>query len=182
MEYKLCASCKVNQPTSNFRWAKTRFESWCKECKSKHRKEYYQANKDKEKLRATQHHYNTYAKKREHKVKKAIEWVKNNPDKYKVNAKKCYERTKLKRFAYQALARAKRRNAVPKWFNSIKEDVQKIYIEARTKTLETGIPHEVDHIIPLVSEYVCGLHVPNNLRVVTRYENRSKQNKLQGVF
>jgi len=182
MEYKLCASCKVEKPTSNFRWAKTRFESWCKECKSKHRKEYYQANKDKEKLRATQHHYNTYAEKREHKVKKAMEWVKNNPDKYKVNAKKCYEKTKLKRFAYQALARAKRRNAVPKWFNSIKKDVQKIYIEARTKTLETGIPHEVDHIIPLVSNYVCGLHVPNNLRVVTRYENRSKQNKLQGVF
>ena len=182
MEYKLCASCKVEKPTSNFRWARTRFESWCKECKSKHRKEYYQANKDKEKLRATQHHYNTYAEKREHKIKQAIEWVKNNPDKYKVNAKKCYERTKLKRFAYQALARAKRRNAVPKWFNTIKEDVQKIYIEARTKTLETGIPHEVDHIIPLVSDYVCGLHVPNNLRVVTRYENRSKQNKLQGVF
>jgi len=182
MEYKLCASCKVEKPTSNFRWARTRFESWCKECKSKHRKEYYQANKDKEKLIATQHHYNTYAKKREHKIKKAIEWVKNNPDKYKVNAKKCYERTKLKRFAYQALTRAKRRNAVPKWFETIKEDVQKIYIEARTKTLETGIPHEVDHIIPLVSDYVCGLHVPNNLRVVTRYENRSKQNKLQGVF
>ena len=182
MKYKICASCKVEQSTSNFRWNKTRFESWCKECKSKHRKEYYQENKEKEKLRATQHHYNTYAEKRKHKVKKAIEWVKNNPDKYKVNAKKCYEKTKLKRFAYQALARAKRRNAVPTWFDTIREDVQKIYIEARTKTLETGIPHEVDHIIPLVSEYVCGLHVPNNLRVITRFENRSKQNKLQGVL
>jgi hypothetical protein len=182
MEYKLCASCKVEKPTSNFRWARTRFESLCKECKSKHRKAYYQENKEKEKLRAIHHHHNTYAKKREHKVKKAMEWVKNNPEKYKINAKRCYEKTKLKRFAYQALARAKRRNAVPKWFNTIKEDVQKIYIEARTKTLETGIPHEVDHIIPLVSDYVCGLHVPNNLRVITRYENRSKQNKLQGVF
>ena len=126
MEYKLCASCKVNQPTSNFRWAKTRFESWCKECKSKHRKAYYQENKDKEKLRAKHHHNNTYAEKREHKIQYAKEWVKNNPEKYKVNAKRCYEKTKLKRFAYQALARAKRRNAVPKWFNSIKEDVQKI--------------------------------------------------------
>jgi hypothetical protein len=182
MEYKLCASCKVNQPTSNFRWAKTRFESWCKECKSKHRKAYYQENKEKEKLRAKHHHNNTYAEKREHKIQYAKEWVKNNPEKYKVNAKRCYEKTKIQRFAYQALARAKRRNAVPTWFDTIKEDVQKIYIEARTKTLETGIPHEVDHIIPLVSDYVCGLHVPNNLRVITRYENRSKQNKLQGVF
>jgi hypothetical protein len=182
MEYKLCASCKVNQPTSNFRWAKTRFESWCKECKSKHKKEWYRKNKEYAIAEATKYHYASYAEKREHKIKYAKEWVKNNPEKYKVNAKRCYEKTKLKRFAYQALSRAKRRNAVPKWFDSIKEDVQKIYIEARTKTLETGIPHEVDHIIPLVSEYVCGLHVPNNLRVVTRYENRSKQNKLQGVF
>jgi len=182
MEYKLCASCKVNQPTSNFRWAKTRFESWCKKCKSKHKKEWYRKNREYAIAEATKYHYASYTEKREHKVKKAVEWVKNNPEKYKVNAKKCYEKTKLKRFAYQALARAKRRNAVPKWFNSIKEDVQKIYKEARTKTLETGIPHEVDHIIPLVSDYVCGLHVPNNLRVITRYENRSKQNKLQGVF
>lgn len=179
---KLCVRCKVEKENDEFRQLKTRLNSWCKECCKEHRKEWYQKNRDSEIAKAKEYHKQTYADKREHKIQSAKKWVKNNPDKYKVNAKKCYERTKLKRFAYQALARAKRRNAVPKWFNTIKEDVQKIYIEARTKTLETGIPHEVDHIIPLVSDYVCGLHVPNNLRVVTRYENRSKQNKLQGVF
>jgi hypothetical protein len=179
---KLCVTCNVEKEDNKFRQLKTRLNSWCHECCKKHRKEWYQKNRDSEIAKAKEYHKKTYADKREHKVKKAIEWVKNNPEKYKVNAKRCYEKTKLKRFAYQALARAKRRNAVPKWFDSIKEDVQKIYIEARTKTLETGIPHEVDHIIPLVSDYVCGLHVPNNLRVVTRYENRSKQNKLQGVI
>jgi hypothetical protein len=179
---KLCVTCNVEKEDNKFRQLKTRLNSWCHECCKKHRKEWYQKNRDSEIAKAKEYHKKTYADKREHKVKKAIEWVKNNPEKYKVNAKRCYEKTKLKRFAYQALARAKRRNAVPKWFDSIKEDVQKIYIEARTKTLETGIPHEVDHIIPLVSNYVCGLHVPNNLRVITRYENRSKQNKLQGVI
>lgn len=179
---KLCVRCNVEKEDNKFRQLKTRLNSWCHECCKEHRKEWYQKNRDAEIAKAKEYHKKTYADKREQKVKKATEWVNNNPEKYKVNAKRCYEKTKLKRFAYQALARAKRRNAVPKWFNSIKEDVQKIYIEARTKTLETGIPHEVDHIIPLVSDYVCGLHVPNNLRVVTRYENRSKQNKLQGVF
>ena len=179
---KLCVRCNVEKENDKFRQLKTRLNSWCKECCKEHRKEWYQKNRDSEIAKAKEYHKKTYEDKREHKIQYAKEWIKNNPDKYKVNAKKCYERTKLKRFAYQALARAKRRNAVPKWFNSIKEDVQKIYIEARTKTLETGIPHEVDHIIPLISDYVCGLHVPNNLRVVTRYENRSKQNKLQGVF
>jgi hypothetical protein len=182
MKYKICASCKVEQSTSNFRWNKTRFESWCKECKSKHKKAWYKNNREYAIEKSTEYHYASYAKKREHKIQYAKEWIKNNPEKYKVNAKKCYEKTKIQRFAYQALARAKRRNAVPTWFDAIKEDVQKIYIEARTKTLETGIPHEVDHIIPLISKYVCGLHVPNNLRVITRFENRSKQNKLQGVL
>ena len=179
---KLCVRCNVEKEDNKFRQLKTRLNSWCHECCKEHRKEWYQKNRDAEIAKAKEYHKKTYAEKREHKIQYAKEWVKNNPDKYKVNAKRCYEKTKLKRFAYQALARAKRRNAVPKWFDSVKADVQKIYIEARTKTLETGIPHEVDHIIPLVSEYVCGLHVPNNLRVVTRYENRSKQNKLQGVF
>ena len=182
MKYKICASCKVEQSTSNFRWNKTRFESWCKECKSKHKKAWYKNNREYAIAKSTEYHYASYAEKREHKIQYAKKWIKNNPEKYKVNAKKCYEKNKIQRFAYQALARAKKRNAVPTWFDTIKEDVQKIYIEARTKTLETGIPHEVDHIIPLTSKYVCGLHVPNNLRVITRFENRSKQNKLQGVI
>lgn len=42
--------------------------------------------------------------------------------------------------------------------------------------------HEVDHVVPLNGARVSGLHVPCNLQVLTKRENRSKGNKfLEGV-
>ncbi len=38
-------------------------------------------------------------------------------------------------------------------------------------TSETGIPHEVDHIIPISKG---GLHHQDNLQILTQQENRKK--------
>lgn len=58
-----------------------------------------------------------------------------------------------------------------------KAEVVAFYREARRLTLETGVPHEVDHIEPLRGKRSCGLHVPWNLRVITQAANRKKGNK-----
>ena len=50
--------------------------------------------------------------------------------------------------------------------------------ESAEVSKRTGVPHQVDHIYPLISKQVCGLHVPWNLRVITAEENRRKHNAL----
>lgn len=59
----------------------------------------------------------------------------------------------------------------------IDERVLELYERAQTLTKQTGIPHEVDHDLPLHGKYVSGLHVFENMRVVTRHVNRTKSNR-----
>ena len=75
--------------------------------------------------------------------------------------------------------RRKHREATPAWLSrKQKSEIRQLYQIAITMTQTTGEQYVVDHIIPLRSETVCGLHVPWNLRVITREENLKKSNKL----
>lgn len=80
--------------------------------------------------------------------------------------------------AEEALRRARKSNALPKWLSrEHKKEIVAVYKEARRLTCLTGIPFHVDHILPLAGINVCGLHVPWNLQVLPGYENMSKHNK-----
>ena len=65
----------------------------------------------------------------------------------------------------------------PRWLT--KEDfwlIEEVYILAKEREKCTGIKWHVDHIIPLQGKLVSGLHVPNNLRVITARDNSVKSN------
>ena len=97
------------------------------------------------------------------------QWRKNNPEKLKEQR----QRVKTKQNGYQQKRRALVKNQLPD--NADLNLIQEFYKIAELKTKETGIPYEVDHIIPISKG---GLHHQNNLQVITRTENRSKGNKI----
>lgn len=70
---------------------------------------------------------------------------------------------------YNWIKRRRLVQATPKWAGLVA--IRGIYRAARAAGLE------VDHVVPLAGERVCGLHVQNNLQMLTRSENASKGNK-----
>lgn len=78
------------------------------------------------------------------------------------------------------IARVVKRNAQklkahPKWANDF--FIEEAYRLAALRTKMLGFKWHVDHIVPLQSKFVCGLHVENNLRVIPGAENLGKGNR-----
>lgn len=73
-----------------------------------------------------------------------------------------------------AQKRARRLRATPKWSDPAARMF--FYKLARRLTKETGTAYHVDHIIPLKSNRVCGLHCEANLQVIPATENMQKHN------
>ena len=108
------------------------------------------------------------------KQHKNIQWRLDNIDRHRemmldhyYNNKELYRHNNQKRKQLQ-------RHAVPPWADL--EKIKSIYQKARELELSDGIIRHVDHDIPLQHELVCGLHVENNLVILTADENRSKSN------
>jgi len=93
------------------------------------------------------------------------------------NAWKANNKTQIR--ADTKARRRKHREATPNWLSRTqRSEIRQIYQIAITMTQTTGEQYVVDHIVPLRSHEVCGLHVPWNLRVITQEENLAKSNKL----
>jgi hypothetical protein len=66
---------------------------------------------------------------------------------------------------------------IPKWLTD--DDfwvIEQAYELAALRTERLGVEFHVDHVIPLRGRNVSGLHVPQNLQVVTWLENQRKSN------
>jgi hypothetical protein len=86
------------------------------------------------------------------------------------------QRAALARF-HANKRRAAKIQRTPPWADL--DAMRAIYAEATRLSIETGIPHHVDHEIPLQGEFVSGLHVHNNLQILTASENSRKRNRYE---
>lgn len=132
--------------------------------------EYHAANKQRRvKVRAANYLANRDAVRKRHAV-----WMAENKDRWKEYMASIPERLR----EYAAQYRAQKLRATPPWLTvDDRAEIAALYAEASRLERETGIPHHVDHIIPLRGDYVCGLHVPSNLQILTKDENLRKSNR-----
>jgi hypothetical protein len=93
--------------------------------------------------------------------------------------KRWKEENPLQVLADNKVRRRKHRTATPPWITRRqKSEIRALYQSAILSSKITGEKYVVDHIYPLRSEVVCGLHVPWNLRIITQAENLVKSNSL----
>lgn len=162
---KICTKCDLEKAITEFHRDKSRKDGLanrCKPCVIAHVKQYYTNNRSK----VIENVREWVARNRIRHNKKCAEWVKRNRG--AVNA----------RTARRYAAKTK---ATPSWAAPGTEEhwlVNEVYDLALLRSKLTGVPYEVDHVFPLRGGSVSGLHVPMNLRVIPKWENRRKSNKI----
>lgn len=164
-----CTQCGEEKPLSEFHNRsdnKSGKRKNCKKCKSASDKKYREQRPELVKattirLRAWRETWTE--ERRQQERERGKEYARRNPDVLLRNTRK---RT------------AQKARATPLWAKDEFEQflIQEIYHHSATLKKITGIEFEVDHIVPLRSDYVCGLHCAANLQVVEKYFNRSKNN------
>lgn len=131
------------------------------------------ARKNSELVRARMAAY--YAANKKKILARSAEWAEKNRERFKRNQAQYRRAESLKRTMQAAARRVRESRAKPEWAD--KPCIREIYDLARRRSEATGIQWQVDHIVPINSKRVCGLHVEHNLRVIIGAENSAKGNR-----
>jgi hypothetical protein len=178
---KTCTKCKQQKPLDLFsKNSKTKdgLQHHCKQCKLEYQRKnsnrnsvaakYREANKELCNLRSIA----SQAKKRDYYNAKMREWSAHNRERLLARRRKWYAENSASEIA-----------KVRKRVGRIQHD---LFLLSKAKQAEIqGLydfcrifpEFEVDHVVPLTHDFVCGMHVPWNLQVLPVSVNRSKGNK-----
>ena len=204
---RVCKICNTEKPIDDFNLRKQKgrkvsHRSECKVCISKYKKSYYTKNKsdiikkqkeytekNKKKILENKAKYRSrnrqkcrdlvkkhYNENREDYIKRATEWNKNNKKRRSNICKRSSKRNPHTSAANLAKRRFSKKQATPRWSETDK--IKIVYKKARELSLLLGVDMQVDHVIPLQSDNVCGLHVWANLQILEKRIHVEKSNKV----
>jgi hypothetical protein len=152
---KLCTKCGVEKLRSDF-WKHARcadgLQSHCKSCCRAAMSKWGAANRARHNARSAK-------------------WKTANPDSVRAIAARWADANRGRVIARHAKRRAAKLQRTPAWVDQAA--IAAIYAQAE----EAGM--HVDHVIPLQGRLVSGLHVHNNLQLLTKSENSSKRNHFE---
>lgn len=148
---------------------------------------YYAANKERIKARANAYYHGNkdkcltaqrdrYERNREQVLATNRAWADANRDKMRGYHAEYVKRNRHKWTAQTAVYRAKKRGATPEWAD--KSKIKELYEIANAwNEMWPDDRVDVDHIVPLQSKVVCGLHTEQNLRILRARCNKRKSNQ-----
>jgi hypothetical protein len=180
LNIKACAKCGTSRPLADFGKDANRkdgFQPYCKACNRQYRlankdrisayreqnREYYRAkNQEWRALNpdlVAQRNAAQYYANRDESIRRVRDWQRANPDKH------C--EIQVRRYASV-------KSSQPAWADRLA--IAAVYKTA-AQIRRSGFDVHVDHIVPLRSKIVCGLHVQHNLQIIDRRINLIKNNR-----
>lgn len=169
---KTCSKCKADKSAAEFSKDKSRKDGLyphCKECVQVAHAIWYAANPGKNSLRCKKWREDHPIQARQTNRRLSASQREQRPQ---------YNRARVQQFKLDnpswcaennARRCAAKLQATPTWADPLA--IKSIYAQAS----EAGV--HVDHIVPLRSKLVCGLHVEHNLQLLAAGPNRSKGNR-----
>ena len=193
---KTCTKCGVEKPREMFSKKKASADGlnyWCKACQKLYRKEHREEiavetkrwredRKEELAVKTKQYHEDhkeeiaaNKKRYREDNKEDIVAYIKSyredNKENIATSGKKYRKENTAKINVKTAKRRAQKIQSVPAWFE--KEAVNLLYAKAQEWAMQ------VDHVIPLISDTVCGLHCHANLQLLDGSLNSSKGNRYE---
>lgn len=199
-----CSHCRATKPATEFfnnKSHKSGYSNRCKPCQMEATQLWRSKNKERDQENARRRYVENnvrhkalqkmwresnknviaakarvYSAKNAQAIKKrSIDWDIAHPDSYKERKKRYQARNRDKVNAATSARRAKRLMASPSWANAF--FIAEAFHLAKLREKVTGFKWNVDHVVPLRSKIVCGLHVECNLQVIPASKNMAKGNR-----
>ena len=171
---KRCSECKRTLDIGAFNKNKRRVDGhheYCKECR---KAQYERRDKEKTLVRTAKR----YAEKRSECLAQMSVYYQSQKEKKQKYGREHYAKNKALYLSNVSERKEHIKRATPIWFDEAHRfAIREAYKLASEREQTTGIPWDIDHVIPLRGKLVCGLHVMENIAVIPRKENNAKRAK-----